>query len=106
MGNIIDSKIKEDKDIEIELTITSSECGEQSAFFYIEVNDGAPLSFQCRAQFKGPTLKVLEPVVDFGLLKINTTSKYRINVENTSPIPCEVLLKSFRYEDINFENFA
>jgi hypothetical protein len=48
----------------------------------------------------------MEPVVDFGLLKINTTSKYRINIENTSPIPCEVLLKSFRYDAVNFDNYG
>jgi hypothetical protein len=45
MGAIIDSKIQSDKEIEIELTIESAECGDQSAFFFIEVNDGAPLSF-------------------------------------------------------------
>jgi hypothetical protein len=37
MGGIIDSKIANDKEIDIEITLTSRECGEQSAFFYIEV---------------------------------------------------------------------
>ena len=45
LGGIIDSKIASDKEIEIEITVSSSECGEQSAFFYIEVQDGAPISF-------------------------------------------------------------
>lgn len=50
-------------------------------------------------------MKLIEPVVDFGLQKINTTSKFRINIENTSPIPSEVLLKSFRYDNLNFANY-
>lgn len=87
------------------ITITSSQCGDHSAFFYIEVEDGAPISFQVRANFKGPTLKIIEPVVDYGLQKINTTNKYRINVENTSPIPSEILIRSFRHQHITFENF-
>ncbi len=45
LGGIIDSKIQEDKEIDIEITVQSSECGEMSTFFYIEVQDGAPLSF-------------------------------------------------------------
>jgi hypothetical protein len=69
------------------------------------VEDGAPISFQVRASFKGPTLKVLEPVVDYGLVKINTSSKYRISVENTSPISCEILVRPFRFGNINFDNF-
>jgi hypothetical protein len=59
------------------------------------VQDGAPISFQCSGTFRGPTLKIIEPVVDFGLMKINSSSKFRVNVENTSPISCEIYLKSF-----------
>jgi len=106
LGTLIDSKISSDKEIEIQLTISCSECGDQSAFFYIEVQDGAPISFQCKASFKGPTLKIIEPVVDFGLMKINTSSKFRINIENTSPIPSEVLIRSFSQPCIDFSNFT
>jgi len=83
----------------------SSALGDQSAFFYIEVQDGAPISFQVRASFKGPTIKIIEPVIDYGLVKINTSSKYRVTVENTSPIPCEVLLRAFRHDHITFDNY-
>ena len=98
LGGIIESKIANDKEIEIEITISSTECGDQAAFFYIEVQDGAPISFQCSGSFRGPTLKIIEPVVDFGLMKINTSSKFRINIENTSPIPCEIVLRSFNQQ--------
>jgi len=45
LGGIIESKIDNDKQIEIEITLTSKKCGEANAFFYIEVQDGAPISF-------------------------------------------------------------
>lgn len=104
LGGMIESKIQNDKEIEIEINLTCSECGEQSAFFYIEVQDGAPITFQCSGTFRGPTLKIIEPVVDFGLMKINSSSKFRVNIENTSPIPCEILVKSFKCTDISFDN--
>ena len=37
--------MKTEKEIDIELTIKSSECGEKIAYFFIEVEDGSPLSF-------------------------------------------------------------
>lgn len=70
------------------------------------MQDGAPISFQLRATFAGPTLKLLEPIVDYGLVKINTTSKFRINVENSSPIPGEVLIRSFNKQSITFDNYS
>ena len=42
------------------------------AYFFIEVDDGAPESFSCRANFRGPLIKLIEPVVDYGLVKVNT----------------------------------
>lgn len=48
---------------------------------------------------------MIEPVVDFSLMKINTSSRYRINVENTSPIPSEILIKPFKQDHIDFNNY-
>lgn len=45
LGGLIESKIANDKEIEIEITLTSKKCGDANAFFYIEVQDGAPISF-------------------------------------------------------------
>lgn len=50
-------------------------------------------------------LKMIEPIVDFSLLKINTTGKFRVNIENTSPIAGEVLIKPFKHSHINFDNY-
>jgi hypothetical protein len=37
LGGMIESKIANDKEIEIEISLTSNQCGDASAFFYIEV---------------------------------------------------------------------
>ena len=79
--------MKAEKEIEIEIQIQSSEVGEKMAYFYVEVQDGAPISFQCRAHFRGPIVKIIEPIIDYGLVKVNTQQKFRINLENLSPIP-------------------
>lgn len=98
--------IKQDKEIELEVSIKSSECGEKLVYFFIEVEDGSPLSFQCRATFKGPILKLVEPVLDYGLVKVNTQQKFRINIENTSPIPMEIIAKNFKNKRLTFQNVA
>ena len=36
-NGIIESELKNEKEIDLEITINSSECGEKMAFFYIEV---------------------------------------------------------------------
>jgi hypothetical protein len=72
----------------------SSECGEKLAYFYVEVQNGAPISFQCRATFIGPVIKVSHPIVDYGLVKVNTTQIIYLTIENTTPIGAELLIKS------------
>ena len=42
---MIEGDFKEESEIEIEVKIQSRVCGEQNAFFYIEIADGAPISF-------------------------------------------------------------
>jgi hypothetical protein len=42
---IIESKIKEEDEIEVEVSIKSTSVGEKSAFFLVEIADGAPISF-------------------------------------------------------------
>ena len=42
------------------------------AYFYIEIEDGPPVSFSVQADFRGPIVELLEPVIDFELAKVNT----------------------------------
>lgn len=47
LGNngLIEGEIRNEKEIELEVSFSSSLCGEQMAYFFVEVQDGAPLSF-------------------------------------------------------------
>lgn len=71
-NGVIEGEIRNEKEIELEVSFSSSIVGEQMAYFFVEVQDGAPLSFQCRASFRGPIIKIIEPVIDYGLVKVNT----------------------------------
>lgn len=74
------------------------------AFFYIEIEDGAPFSFQVVCNFMGPLVKCLNPIVDYGLVKVNTFTDYEIEIENTSPIPAEILIKNSSNINLSFSN--
>ena len=43
------------------------------AYFFIEIEDGAPVSFQVVADFMGPIVNCEQPIVDFGLVKVNSS---------------------------------
>lgn len=73
--------------LEFDLSIMSPNCGDKNAYFFVEIEDGEPITFQCMATFKGPIVKLTNPVCDYGLVKINTTQEVKIQLENTSPVP-------------------
>lgn len=52
------------------------------AYFYIEIEDGAPVSFQVTAEFMGPIVKCYTPIVDYSLCKVNSSESLEITVEN------------------------
>ena len=58
--------------VDIDISVMSQECGKALAYFYIEIEDGPPVSFSCQADFRGPIVNLVEPVVDLGLAKVNT----------------------------------
>ena len=69
--DVLVGEISEDQ-VDIDISVSSSECGEGLAYFYIEIEDGPPVSFSCQAEFRGPIVNLVEPVVDLGLAKVNT----------------------------------
>ena len=81
--------------------LQSPNCGEKNAYFFVEIEDGEPLSFQVSAKFRGPLVKLIEPVCDFQLLKINTEREYKITLENQSPIPATVMVRNVRNKHLN-----
>jgi hypothetical protein len=46
---------------------------------------------------------VIDPVIDFGLVKVNTQNKFRLTIENSSPIPATILIKSVRNTGLTFD---
>ena len=57
------------------------------AYFFIEIEDGAPVTFQVECDFRGPIVQCHHPLVDYGLVKVNTQEYYEMEIENMSPIP-------------------
>ena len=66
--------------MEVQIRANEDCTGKHYASFVIEIKNGMPLAFKVEANFVGPKVIVLEPVVDFGLLKINSAHKFRLNI--------------------------
>lgn len=82
-----------EEEINLSIVVQSAERGECMAYFYIEIEDGAPISFQVVSNFMGPIVKCYQPIVDYGLVKVNTQEDFEIELHNQSPIPADILLK-------------
>ena len=54
----------------------------------------------------GPIVKCYNPIVDYGLVKVNSQTDYEIEIENTSPIAAEVLIKNSNNYRLNFTNMV
>ena len=78
--------------------------GEAMAYFYLEIEDGAPISFQVVADFTGPLVQCHAPIVDYGLVKVNSKEYFELEIENPSPVAAEVLIKNSKNEVLNFDN--
>jgi len=89
--------------IELQFVIKSQECGIALAYFYVEIEDGPPISFQCQADFRGPILETRDPVIKLGLAKVNTKKSHQIVLKNTSPISANYLIKSSKNQKLTFE---
>ena len=98
---VIDAK---DEEITLQIMVRSSEIGECKAFFYIEIEDGAPVSFLVVADFIGPFVKCHHPIVDYGLVKVNSTEDFEVEIENLSPIPADILIKNSVNAKLDFHN--
>ena len=74
------------------------------AYFYIEIEDGAPVSFQVVANFMGSIIRCMQPIVDYGLIKVNTTEDFEIEIQNESPIVADLLIKNAQNSILDFSN--
>ena len=89
--------------LEMDVVVSSNEIGHKEAYFLINPTDGIPMSFSIKANFIGPQVSIVEPSIDFGLLKIYSSHKFRLNIENHSPIHAPVLIKHSSNKDLTFE---
>jgi|TARA_B110000285_G_C15138223_1_gene628711 hypothetical protein len=72
-GGVIHGVIEaSEEEIKLSIVVQSRERGECMAYFYIEIEDGAPISFQVVSNFMGPIVKCYQPIIDYGLVKVNT----------------------------------
>lgn len=103
-GSVLIGEITSSDSITMDLRISSDETGPAIAYFFIEIEDGAPISFSCQANFCGPVMHLEEPVIDVGLAKVNTVKHFTITLENQSPIPANFILKSAKNKKLGFDN--
>jgi len=105
-GGILEGTIEDSGSgsIDLDIHLKSDECGKAIAYFFVEIEDGPPVSFSVQADFRGPIMSLSEPVVDLGLTKVNTQKTFTVTLENTSPIPASFILKSAKNKKMNFNN--
>lgn len=85
--------------------MSSEECGKAIACFYIEIEDGPPVSFSVQADFTGPIVELLEPVVNLELAKVNTQQQRTLTLVNESPIPATFIIKNSKNKKLQLDNF-
>lgn len=104
LNDVIEGEVFETGASDLKIELSCSECGPAEALFYIEIEDGSPLSFSCQANFRGPIVRLKETVIDFGLAKVNTNHHRVITIENECPIPASLIIKNFKNKSMTFEN--
>jgi len=58
-----------------------------------------------QADFRGPIVELLEPVVDLELAKVNTRQQRTLTLLNDSPIPASFIIKNSKNKKLSLENF-
>ncbi len=91
--------------LDFTIQIKSEECGKALAYFYIEIEDGPPVSFSVQADFRGPIVELLEPVIDLELAKVNTRQYRTLTLCNESPIPAMFIIKNSKNKKLTIDNF-
>ena len=88
---------------ELEVTITSKIIGNHRAYFVGEVEDGNPFTFEVFGHFTGSRVKIAEKTVDFGLVRTKSTYEFKVNLENTTEVEAEVLVKNVKNKALTFD---
>lgn len=59
-----------------------------------------------QANFRGPIVELLEPVVDLELAKVNTKQERKLTFVNSSPIPALFIIKNSKNKRLSIDNFV
>ena len=99
------------EELKLNINVSSTSPGLMNACFIGEVEDGSPFNFIINCNFVGPTIFIVESEINFGLIKANSRNEFRLNIENKSNIPAELILKQanspldFDFLDQSPDNF-
>lgn len=63
------------------------------------------MSFSVQADFRGPIVELLEPVVNLELAKVNTQQQRTLTLVNESPIPASFVIKNSKNKKLQLDNF-
>ena len=61
--------------------------------------------FSVQADFRGPIVELLEPVVNLELAKVNTQQQRTLTLVNESPIPASFVIKNSKNKKLQLDNF-
>lgn len=104
-NGILEGVISDSDSIDMQIIISNNTVGTKAeAYFYLDIEDGSPVSFSCTADFRGPLVTIQDPIIDFGLAKVNTSKEHTICLKNASPIPANYILKNAKNKKLSFSN--
>jgi len=95
--------ILSEEEEELEVIMQSKKVGEYRAYFFGTVEDGSPFSFEVLGHFVGPKVRIYEKNIEFGLVRTKNKYEYTLNVENTTDIEAEILIKTIRNKKLTFD---
>jgi hypothetical protein len=90
-----------DTELKLDFNFISKSLGYMIAVFKCIPENGAPIYFQIQGNVKGPQIKIIESICDFGLVRCSTESKFRLHIENISKIPANIAI-GLDYQDLKF----
>lgn len=72
--------------------------------FLVEFDYAHTKAIEIVANFVGPFVRFLQPIVDIGLLQTHFKKDFVLEIENPSDTEAEILLRNNADTDINFDS--
>ncbi|KAL4472936.1 hypothetical protein ABPG72_007813 [Tetrahymena utriculariae] len=79
---------------EVKVTFSSDVVGQnQKAMVQINFDISHSLTYEVLGNFVGPSIKIVQPILDFGLMKQYENKTTKLVIENTSPVAVEIAIR-------------